>query len=354
MGLSIIALDAKTRVITEELPYKDCSFTHVLNGKGEFDISLPLSHKVGLFEKLSDSTLSACRTIVMFIRDGVPLFGGFVTQEDVQISEDDESFRISGPEIVVGYLSRLELFTTYKPVGVEQFLIVQQLDNYAFDQVGITVAYDAFSGVTRQRTWFAQDRNNIMKEIDDMSAVIDGFDYCPEYSGSQAAGFTLKLRLGYPELRRATGGVIDLQKNVKTLNLSRDGSRMSSFYSVRGKTAGEKGVVTHAYSVLNTLYPEQDSSEASDTDDLNLLFKKAQQGLKTTQFPSQAVRVSVDPADPDVAPGSFRVGDEMRVIAKRGRVNIDDVYRVRSWTLQATEDGDESLAMEMTPADQTS
>lgn len=365
MATKLIAFDAKTRVITGELPYQSFSFTAVLNGKGQWTATMPMSQKVNGVELMGSSSIDVCRTQVAFVRDGVPLFGGFVLQESDAIDENTESVMFGGPDSTMGPLDMIQLFADYNPgvipANVDQFNIVKTLVEpaplYIFQQFGILVVWDALSGIKKTRTWFGSDREVVSKLVDDLAGTEPGFDYLSEMTGDQATGFRPKLRLGYPQLIRHTASVLHLGKNISTIRRDVDGSKTANVFSSIGSKTGVGGVTQTSFapSSVFSVYCEMDGSESRPTNgDSALLLEYSRQGVKLHQLPAEQYIVVADPDDSECRPGSFRLGDEVRLIASRGRVQVDGLFRIMSYSLSGDEAGNEKMSLSLIATDSSS
>lgn len=344
--------------VKSELPFKTFSFTQELNRPGQFNIELPVCHDPdSVFEKCSESVFAVNNTAIIFLRDGVPLFAGYVEQESSTISEDSETVRISGPDVSVGYLHRRVLYFDYTPTSTDQFTIAEALvETFAnTNGIGLDVVYSSLSGVTRDRTYYGRDRHNIGKLFDDLASVENGFDFIGQVTGSQASGFNFEILLGHPSLNRRTGLVLSLAKNISTITKDVDGKSQAFAISAKSGTGRDSLVALAVDTEPFGSYPQLDEVISKNTvTNVSTLEGHARHELEYRSRPIEELMITVNPDDPDSQVGAFRAGDEFRVIAKRGRFDVDGLYRVTRWTFMADADGTERMTMSMTPTERTS
>lgn len=361
MATKAIVYDIVTGAVKDELPAVSLEFEHVFSGVGSWRCALPLSLvDSGGNERLSQSTFSVARSLVVFERDDTPLFVGFVDQESGEINEDDESLEIGGPEAAVGYLGRRVMGFNVAYNNVEQLSIMTSLvDTYAGPlggaDVGTQVITFPSAPFLRTRNYLAGDRKYILELVQELSEVIGGVEFAAGAAGSQATGFSPSLTIGAPLLRR-TGYVLATGLNVSKVRWSVDGSKVSNVVHVTGAATGDSPIASVAYDTAKwSTYPILETAESRSTvTEQSTLFSYANKYLKMYASPPLALSLTANPDNDDCRPGSFRAGDEFRVIVKRGRLNVDDYYRVRSWRLSVDADGNEELTMEMTFTESTS
>lgn len=359
MAVQILAVDLYTMEVTEELPYIECSFTSELNKPGSWSVTLPLTTNIDGFEKIGESVFTVNRSAIVFLRDGVPLFMGWITEESVSVDGSKETVSIGGPSVAIGYLHRRKLSVTKTFTATDQINIANDIVAQS-EPVGLLVEaeYDALSGVLRDRTYYDTENHFLGEILDDLSQLDDGFDYLAEVQGSQATGFTPIVRLGYPALLRRTSFVLDLDKNVMAMSRVVDGSQTANRVTVTGSSTGSDSALyavrqdSTLWAGLGGVYPILDRVIARPTViNTSTLDSHARKYLRMWKNDVEVLKLAVDTMNHDSTPGSFRCGDEFRVIAKRGRLNIDSAYRVTTWSLSSDQNGAETMSMELVRTD---
>lgn len=356
MTIRAYALNAKTLTITHEIPFTTMSLTNTLNGVGDWQMELPVSFtSPDGVELFTSDNFDPVKTIVVFVRDEMPLLAGLFLEEDGMIDENMETIKIGGPEAALGYLKH-RMYQSGMAIynNVDQFTIASDIV-IAGTNVGLggssgpimTFTPAALSGVLRSRTYKFADRKMIYELLSELAAVENGFDFTSNVGGSQATGFTLGIKFGYPQLYRKTGLTLQLGKNVKRVSYSRQGSRFANVVYVGGANKGDSSTVASAVDTLSlSSYPYFMRSESRPTViDQTTLQSHANRYLSIYGKVPTAFTVELDANDPDCSIGSFVCGDEFRFICKKGRLSIDSLYRVESWSLDVNEDGQETFKM---------
>lgn len=353
MATELIAINAKTRAILGNLPYKSFSYQHQINGKGSWTATLPMSKidPVTGIEMMSRSIFDVNRTQIVFVRDGAPLFIGLLTQESDVIGEGADTVSVSGPDGVLGPLERTTHWANHQFTGIDQLNIAKAFVTpgapWVFQNFGIVTSF-TLSGVTRDRLYYGSQRITSLKAIDDLSQLENGFDYLSTVTGTQATGFVPTLLMAYPKITRTTGAVLELGRNVSKLQRDVDGDWQRNAYTVIGQGGGtDLSVQADGFhSTSLSVYPEYDGVENRPTITLVSTAQSYANRLALLHaYPFESYELTVDPNSPDCDPTSFRLGDEVRLIAKRGRVSVDATYRVMSYSMSGDEGGNETLVM---------
>lgn len=357
MVVRAFALNAKTLVITHEIPFVSCQVTAALNGPSSWSMQLPVSYTSpeGV-EILTSENLATNKSLVAIVDGANTIMVGLVEAEDGQVDEDNYSVMVGGRDAGLGYLSR-RLWTIAKTTytAVDQFTIAANIVGVAttlgIGPSGITMSYSptSTSGVTRTRTYTSIDRKFLLELLDELANVENGFEYTAAPGGSHAAGFFPGILLGYPTLLRKTNLTLALGKNVKTLSYKRDGTLYANSVNVGGANKSDTQLIASAVKTSDlSSYPYYMATESRSTvTDQTTLQSWADRYIKLYGSPPTQYDVSVNPDDPDCQVGSFRCGDEFRLIAKKGRLNVDSLFRVSQWSLGVANNGERSLSLSL-------
>lgn len=356
MAVRAFALNAKTLTITHEIPFISCSVTSVLNGPSSWKLELPVSYKSPLgVEILTSENLAINKSLVAIVDGENPIILGLFEAEDGSFDEDGQQVTIGGSDAAIGYLGRrlwIAAKTTY--TTVEQFTIAAAIVAGASvagigSGIGVTYVPSATTGITRDRTYNAQDRKYLLELLDELANVENGFEYTSVPTGSQASGFAPNIVLGYPTLTRKTSLVLALGKNVKKLSYSKDGSLYANVVNVGGANKTDDQLIATAVKTEDlAAYPYYMTTESRSTVVLQSTLQAwADRYLKLYGTPPTRYDVEVDPNDPECSVGSFRCGDEFRLIANKGRLAVDSLFRVSQWTLTVDSTGERSLTLSL-------
>lgn len=357
MVVRAFALNAKTLAITHEIPFMSCEVSCALNAPSSWSMELPVSYTspTGV-ELLTSENLATNKSLVAIVDGANTVMVGLVEAEDGEIDEETYSVMIGGRDAGLGYLAR-RLWTSAKTTytAVDQFTIAANIVDVAtflgIGPSGITMSYSpsSTSGVTRDRTYTSIDRKFLLELLDELANVENGFEYTAAPGGSYATGFFPGILLGYPSLERKTNLTLALGKNIKTLSYKRDGTRYSNVVNVGGANKSETQLIATGVKTSDlSIYPYYMSTESRSTVTVQATLQAwADRYIKLYGNPPTQYDVVLNPDDPDCQVGSFRCGDEFRLIAKKGRLNVDSLFRVSQWSLSVSNNGERNLSMSL-------
>lgn len=343
--------DLATDQVRTELPCTNVSFTREVNGPGGWSAELPLSIVKDGYELVRASELAEADTALYVLRDNVVVFGGILWA--VNASSDQETLRVGGQGFW-SYFRRLDIRNTKAYSDVEQFDIVEDLIDYlqgfTGSDLGVTVARTPTnSGITRDRRYPAHEFKNGAEAIEQLASVVNGFDFELEAGGSFGA-FTKTLQLWYPQRGRKTDIVWEVGKNVQLLDYTADGSARATVATALGEGDGSRMLVAHATdSTAPTLRMVRVDS-FRDVNRIETLQAHAQAQLNLFKRSHRSARVQVvNQADAPL--GSYIPGDQVRLRVSRGYLDIDESWRIMSYTVQPDDSGSEIVTAELLPVD---
>lgn len=350
--------DLLTGTIREELPLQQVTVTDRLKAPSTLQASIPFRHP-----KATRANLNTETTMLIATRDDVVQFAGPLL--DIQLSENAELLSLQcedmwnfvrrrrlrsrqGMTYATGANSTMIRFT-----GVDQFRIVEDLIDHmqsiSGGDLGITVAYDALSGVARDRTYYVGDRKMIGEAVEELSNVQNGFDWALEVGGT-VDNLTHTLRLHHPMRGRNTGFVLSWDGGTTMLGMSVHESsrqRAQAFFAV-GAGEGERQITSSVQdpNLLGVLPLVEASGSWIDVSVQATLNAHANRELQLNK------RASILPSftlNPDAEPrwGTYLVGDTVRVVVDDGWVQIDGFYRIVGRSLAVDEDGVETSKVEL-------
>jgi hypothetical protein len=305
-------------------------------------------------ETLTAEAFDVNKSSVVFLRDANPIMIGLIETENGEISENgNESLKMGGPDLALGYLNR-RLFLSHVALNMDQFNIVGIITNHATASFSpaITLVREpaSTSGVIRQREFWPSERKFCFELLQELAAVENGFDFCSGVTGSQQSLFTSTITIAYPQLYRRTGFTLALGKNISNVQYTKDGKSYANYYQVGGADSSNLGSIPASAQDVGELtsYPYLMRTESrSSVIDQNTLTDHAERGLRLYSKTPIEYTLEVNPNDPDCQVGTFRVGDEFRVIMNRGRLDVDSFFRVVEWNLSVDSEGAERLTMVM-------
>lgn len=316
-----LAYDLLTGALIEELPLTNVNFARVLNGAGELRGSLQMNRKNTNGVSLDAAYVAATtpqRTALYVDRDGVLVWGGLIWTRSYQHSA--QRLDLQGAEFWSYFRSRrLKVNKSY--TNQDQLVIARDLINYAQSvtngNIGISVPV-ATSGVLRDRTqYFGYERKPIAEAVEQLAAVIDGFDFGIDVNYDVGGEPSAQLNFGYPRrgrIAQANELVFELGRNMFDFYWPEDGSNGAN--SITGIGAGE-GVsmllvdITDA-ELLDAGYPVLDDSISfKDIANVNTLADHVVSELQIRSGVRIAAKFVVL-STTDVPYGSWVMGDDAR------------------------------------------
>lgn len=324
-----------------EIRFADLSIGDVLNGAGQFTATVPLRQP-----GITQDNLAPARTGLYVERDGVILSSGAVLWA---ATADPEAGTLSlAGEGLWSYYSHRTIRLSPVYAATEQTSIVADIiaDTEATLSSGIGVtAIPLATGVLRDRTYVAAERKPVSEAVEELAAVQNGFDF---YLDSRWDAGTIKtvLNFQYPATGRETEHVVERGRTALALTVTVDGAQAANVVDAFGAGQGTHQLIrTQTNTAMIGPYPYLEA-QISHTDVTNhtTLIAHADRRLLRGGAPIRQATAELDTRT--IPPGSFRVGDRMRLRVEDGWLDIDDHFRVVSSQLQVAE-GREQLTVQL-------
>ena len=366
----VLALDSVTGVPVAELPLSGLSFGSKLNEPGECSALLPfppLETVSGreLASVFNDAVTEVRRQLVVE-RDGVPVWAGPVWASPY--SDTQPSRQVRAAEWWSYFRRRVVLtFRTYDQV--DQLTIARQLLNdalavnaFAGQDMGFT--FDAnLSGVLRDRTYPSLDRLNVAEQVEQLAAVIDGFDFAVDVSWGSDGRLVKQVRTHYPRRGRPfeqTGLTFELGRNITDFVWPSDGTRYANVVHVLGAGETPRALRSARFALGEIQMPDvgglgipvvEEVISRTDVSRLSTLGSIADAALTARARPVVVPEITVR-ADYDPVFGSYVVGDSCRVRIQAGMSprfpdGLDVLMRIIGWDVQVSDDGSESVRLSL-------
>lgn len=289
-------------------------------GVGRFQATLSLAD-----ERVSElpwrDAVEPRRNVIYAERDGTLMETCWVCW-DHAIDSQKNTLTIVGTELW-GYLHHRFLSQSYNFAQVDQLDIARTLLKTEFSRYngggGIALDVDALgtspTGRLRDRTY--DPYRDLGQMIEELSNVIDGFDFkllC--YRDSNDA-IRRRFLTGYPRLGSSTGGLIfTYPGNIQSFNWSKEGSRSANGITATSDTSSTSTLMAQAVVDLDQLTAgyallEAITQYSGITDDATLLGH-AQADLALMKLPVEIPTIKVRS---DMMPtlGSYYLGDDVRL-----------------------------------------
>ena len=343
-------------VLTQDLPLNGVQVEDHLNRPGALRGSLPVDHDMA-----TDELLDEGRRAIYWERDGKIEFGGILWRVDRPVGSRTLSLDVVG---WLGYWDHRDIWRDRSFTATDQFTIVQTLIADAQDEaystalggpgadsdLGITVTWDALSGVLRDRTEDYRDyqAKNLGEAIRQLAGVEDGFDYGMKY-GTTTDRITKAIKLWHPQRGRTTGYLFEFEQassrgNVTRWGITRDASNMA--WRARGWGDGVESARLRSQAVTEArrgVYPPLDVAFKSYTGvtEQATLDSRTAGDLARVDQPVRLPAIEINPRM-DPRWGDWEIGDTvlLRIDDGYGSIGLDVPVsaRIVGWSVQPASD----------------
>lgn len=350
--------------IYAELPFTSATYSHVLNSPGAFQGSMSLNQSDALSTILGESLIMG-RSTILVERDGVLVWGGICWTDETNFQDSTYTVNAEGWH---SYFRRRTLTETKTYALVEQVDIAADLINWAQAQsggdIGVGTTGVTPTGRVRDRTYLDYERKNIGEALEQLAAVIDGFDFRYETARSGDV-ININFLTSYPATGRETDLVFELGVQLDSASATTDATNLVTHVDAIGAIldpaedpgAPEEGdtetveveqapLIASVSDITRfTTMPRLDDV-ISETDIITIptLEAKALLRLARGSDPVVMPSVGVDPAqEPRI--GSYREGDLVTIRAVAGFRRLDGRFRITEYSVTVDGNGGESAAL---------
>lgn len=340
-----LIFDAITREPQAELPaVGDATYSDVLNSPGAASVTLHMDDAGGV----DASMILPPRAIYGVERDDILVWAGPVIGHDYNLRARTVTLTCEG---WWNYMRRRFVTTPeLSYTNVDQTQIAKNLINYTATWTGgdMQIGYSGWSltGVLRNRTYYYYEHGSIGTLIEQLGAVNNGFDWrlVPSWSSGPNSTMQVDFATSYPATGRLTNIILDLDANTAVEQVLLDSSNLSYVAIIEGLGQGEdqhNAIFNNNAKITANLRLE--SVEAhSDVSDPATLTDYSQRrlirGAECIVIPK--LNVSTDFL------ADLIMGDQVRVRADMGLLQVDATYRITSWEVKP---GDERMTMTLAP-----
>ena len=351
--------NARSRRLDQQLN-KSATFTWTLDGHAP---------EAALVEEL--------RTEVIVWRGSVPYFRGIVAQSQDTLSEQTHSVTFTAHDLFAMVQRR---YLT-KPIvagdpGVAQDVLVNVLLDAAIHvrpssgvpadflpgsflpleiaPVGRAGEARAMGGPPRVRTYEGQ--SSVGKLIEDLSGVIDGFDFDVAPAGADMGNADDHLRVFYPSQGVDRTEPLEWGGAVATVSRSVNSADYGNWWRVIGNSGSSDPATPQlaaeiwnpdAQDVGRGVGVWQDVESASDVSDPGTLSQHAAGALNRSGLLVPSYTLGLRPGA--YAHGALNMGDTIPLVIRSGRLNVSPDYggtvRIVGRTFDIGDDGQEDVAL---------
>ncbi|MFD8496210.1 hypothetical protein [Amycolatopsis sp. NPDC059657] len=203
------------------------------------------------------------------------------------------------------------------------------------------------TGVRRDRTYKESEHKSIGEAVEQLGAVINGFDHSFD-TAWRDADLVTTFRVHYPAVGRFRALTLEQGRNC----------------DITAATIGGKSVVTHAFALgsgdgadqvwasagsPSPIFPRLEAVESfSDIKEYGTLKAKAEARVRLGAAPVVLPSISLYP---DTSPGldEFDLGDALTVTGGSGLVPISGMWRITELSVSVNESGAEEITLTAAP-----
>ena len=343
--------DGRTDDVLGSLPLTALSFREELNGPGAATLEIPLNTD-------AIDSLIPLQQSVFVLRDGVPVWGGVLWVTGMSVGSNAAKLSCSGFWSLV---RRRRISSTLIYTDTDQTLVAKDIIDKLQAEPGGSMLIDTdnvtATGVSISQTYLGHELQNAGDAIQTLATRNNGFDFAIAVA-IEDGQIVRRMATTFPTTGRATDIILADGVNIEALDVSIDGTGMLSTAHIRGKGSGAAALL---YSGTNAdmvgVYPKTEGLVTlSSVDDLGRLQEHSDLLLANGARPIMMPTVVVSGqqprhAHPTVSPtvGSFAAGDLLQLRSKYGLLDINDQFRITSWTCSVDKTGSETVTMNLAP-----
>lgn len=306
--------DIRTNAILDEVEFKGVTYKNILSGIGEFSGTISVNPETSVLN-LRGITAPGQTTLYVF-RDDVLMWGGIIWKRN--FNSDSRTLQVVAKTFESYFYKRLQLTTKYwsseDQLDIARWLVTS---NGSAEDVGVEVS-DVVSGKTRERTMFGYEFKTTGIELEQLAALIDGFDWNVNVFQDPDTLETRRRLDFYAPSRGLSREFSTLQFEypgaVKTFSLSEDAENGGNKIWAIGTGEGTEQVTAFAqdYDQLNAGFPlNEETKSYKSVVKPSTLQSHAKADLDRLATPVSVFEVSLR-ADVEPELGTYSVGDWAR------------------------------------------
>jgi hypothetical protein len=349
--------------VLEELPFTQFQYSRTKNRPGGWSAEIPYRHP-----KVTPGLLEPWTRAIYVGKDERILSGGILQHRNTSTGE---SMKIGG-EGFFSYFregrrsirsrvgmsnatgtNNYEVTFTQK----EQFDIVSDILTHASVYAGgASIDYDDIiyhgpgasgqSNILRDRTYWTYEYKEIGEAIEQLSEVINGFDFSDSFFWDNGR-IGRNLDLWYPYKIGPTPITFEVGANVILLNRDEDGDELATRAIALGSGEADAQLASFASDSSQEYptgaFPLLESIETySDVSIRSTLTSHAQHDLNQKRRLKDTLETKITNLW-ETELGAFDWGDSVIAYANDGALQVDDVYRIESYTVTIDQNGGTSI-----------
>ena len=339
----VLFQDVLSGVIHGELPAEKFSYTNTLNTPGSASVTIGLNPSVARVNR--NTIVTGGATAVYIERNSRFVWSGLVWDGQADFAAGTLELKCEG---WLSYFRLRHYHATTAFAQADQADIARALIQHAGQygdgsRLGMIEYGIAKTGVKRDRTYKGSEHKSIGEAVEQLAAVINGFDFSFDTTW-RGDDLITTFNVHYPAIGRSRPVTLEQGRNC----------------DITGASIGGKSVITHAFTLgagdgadqvwasaggPSKVFPRLESVESfSDIKEYGTLKAKAEERARIGASPIVLPSIELYP---DSAPGldDFDLGDALTVRGGHGLVEIDGMWRITEVSVSVNESGAEQVAL---------
>ncbi|MGW4829527.1 hypothetical protein ACWEOG_18230 [Amycolatopsis japonica] len=343
----VLFQDVLSGIIHGELPAERFSYVNTLNAPGSASITIALNPGIARVNRQTIVTGGA--TAVYIERNGRFAWSGLIWDAQADFAAGTMELQCEG---WLSYFRLRHYHATTAFTQVDQADIARSLLQHAGQygdgsRLGMISYGTEKTGVKRDRTYKESEHKSIGEAVEQLAAVINGFDFS---FGTEWQDVDLRttFRIHYPTVGRARAVTLEQGRNCDIVAASVGGKSVVTHAFALGSGDGADQVWASAGSP-SKIFPRLEAVESfSDIKEYPTLKAKAEERTRIGAFPVVLPSIALYP---ESSPGldDFDLGDALTVRGGYGLVPIDGMWRITELSVSVDESGTEQITLTAAP-----
>lgn len=331
-----LAVDFRTRLVKEEVPFSDLTYGRTLSRAGSLSAKIPHDHP-----KATPDILDPDSTLLYILRGDVIVWSGFLAT--VRKSKQQGMLDLGGLSWW-WLMSRRKIRWDATYAQVDQLDIARDILTRTFAVPGGNTGWvldTNDSGVLRDRAYNAFEIKKVHTAIQELGDVENGFDFRLD-SNYESGVIVERMRFGYPSLGTRTNLVFELGGNCEAVSWARDGTSKTNLFDAVGAGEGADMLIRTAQAPADLgHYPLlEDDNAWKDVSDPDTLNHHALAALAARRNVLGITDIDVRTTT-DVPVGTWTMGDEVTLQGTDGFLSLDGRFRILADEIKVSNEGNE-------------
>ncbi|MGO1050748.1 hypothetical protein [Crossiella sp. CA198] len=344
----VLFQDVLSGYIHGELPMEKLSYTNTLNAPGAAALTIPLDP--GVSTVTAQTVVPGAATAVYIERSGRMVWSGLYWDGNPDYTAGTLTMQCEG---WLSYFRLRNILTTLQYNQVDQAAIARDLlrnaGTYGPGSLLGMIRYGTeTTGVRRDRTFKESERKSLGEAVEELGAVINGFDFefVSTWDGPDIAT-TFHVR--YPRTGRRREYALTAGTNCEITSATVGGKSVRTFAVATGSGDGPDQVWASAEQFSN-VHPRLDQVDSySDVKEYDTLHAKARGRLRVGAAPVILPTVRLHPGV--IGLDAITLGDQVPVHGGGGLVPIQGDWRVTEIAVSVDQSGDETTDLTVAPVE---